>query len=107
MAAREPCEGFDIRVEHVPTKLIPGRAMDGWGFNGSILGPTMQVTEGDRMRLNVEHRLTEPFSITGTASKTSIPGRFKSGRACKSLRVTPVLEGQRRTALNAGEGCPP
>jgi FtsP/CotA-like multicopper oxidase with cupredoxin domain len=54
---------FDIRVEHVRTELIPGRVMDGWGFNGSIPGPTIQVTEGDRVRLNVENRLPEPFSM--------------------------------------------
>ncbi len=54
---------FDIRVEHVRTQLIPGRVMDGWGFNGSIPGPTIQVTEGDRVRLNVENRLPEPFSM--------------------------------------------
>jgi manganese oxidase len=54
---------FDIRVEHVRRELIPGRAMDGWGFNGSIPGPTIQVTEGDRVRLNVENRLPEPFSM--------------------------------------------
>jgi FtsP/CotA-like multicopper oxidase with cupredoxin domain len=54
---------FDIRVEHVRTELIPGRVMDGWGFNGSIPGPTIQVTEGDHVRLNVENRLPEPFSM--------------------------------------------
>src|SRR5262245_12011758 len=54
---------FDIRVEHVRTELIPGRVMDGWGFNGSIPGPTIQVTEGDRVRLTVENRLPEPFSM--------------------------------------------
>ena len=50
---------FDIRVEHVRTELIPGRVMDGWGFNGSIPGPTIQVTEGDRVRLVVENRLPD------------------------------------------------
>ena len=54
---------FDIRVEHVRSELVPGRALDGWGFNGSIPGPTIQVTEGDRVRLNVENRLPEPFSM--------------------------------------------
>jgi manganese oxidase len=54
---------FDIRVEHVRTEFIPGRTVDGWGFNGSIPGPTIQVTEGDRVRLNVENRLPEPFSM--------------------------------------------
>jgi manganese oxidase len=54
---------FDIRVEHVRTELIPGRVLDGWGFNGSIPGPTIQVTEGDRVRLTVENHLPEPFSM--------------------------------------------
>jgi FtsP/CotA-like multicopper oxidase with cupredoxin domain len=54
---------FDLRVEHVRTELVPGRVLDGWGFNGSIPGPTIQVTEGDRVRLNVENRLPEPFSM--------------------------------------------
>ena len=54
---------FDIRVEHVRTELVPGRPIDGWGFNGSIPGPTIQVTQGDRVRLNVENRLPEPFSM--------------------------------------------
>jgi FtsP/CotA-like multicopper oxidase with cupredoxin domain len=54
---------FDLRVEHVRTELIPGRVMNGWGFNASIPGPTIQVTEGDRVRLKVENRLPEPFSM--------------------------------------------
>ena len=54
---------FDIRVQHVRTELVPGRVLDGWGFNGSIPGPTIQVTEGDRVRLNVENQLPEPFSM--------------------------------------------
>jgi manganese oxidase len=54
---------FDIRVGHVHTELVPGRALDGWGFNGSIPGPTIQVVEGDRVRLNVENALPEAFSM--------------------------------------------
>jgi FtsP/CotA-like multicopper oxidase with cupredoxin domain len=54
---------FDIRVEHVRTEFIPGRTVDAWGINGSIPGPTIQVTEGDRVRLIVENRLPEPYSM--------------------------------------------
>jgi FtsP/CotA-like multicopper oxidase with cupredoxin domain len=54
---------FDIEVNHVRTEFVPGRVVDGWGFNGSIPGPTIQVTEGDRVRLNVTNRLPEPFSM--------------------------------------------
>ena len=54
---------FNIAVEHVRTEFIPGRAVDAWGFNGSVPGPTIQVNEGDRVRLVVENRLPEPFSM--------------------------------------------
>src|ERR671918_556675 len=54
---------FDIEVGHVRTEFIPGRIVDAWGFNGSIPGPTIQVNEGDRVRLNVVNNLPEPFSM--------------------------------------------
>jgi hypothetical protein len=54
---------FEIAAEHVRTEFIPGRVVDGWGFNGSIPGPTIQVNEGDHLRLVVENRLPELFSM--------------------------------------------
>jgi manganese oxidase len=54
---------FNITVGHVRTQFIPGRVVDAWGFNGSIPGPTIQVNEGDRVRLVVENTLPEPFAM--------------------------------------------
>jgi FtsP/CotA-like multicopper oxidase with cupredoxin domain len=54
---------FNITVEHVRTEFIPGRVVDAWGFNGSVPGPTIQINEGDHVRLIVENRLPEPFSM--------------------------------------------
>ena len=54
---------FDIVVEHVRTEFVPGRIVDAWGFNGSVPGPTIEVIEGDRVRLHVENRLPEGFSM--------------------------------------------
>jgi FtsP/CotA-like multicopper oxidase with cupredoxin domain len=54
---------FDIVVEHVRTEFVPGRVIDAWGFNGSIPGPTIELVEGDRVRLNVVNRLPEPFAM--------------------------------------------
>ena len=54
---------FDIVVEHVRTEFLPGRIVDAWGFNGSVPGPTIEVIEGDRVRLTVENRLPEGFSM--------------------------------------------
>ena len=54
---------FNIAVEHVRTEFVPGRIVDAWGFNGSVPGPTIQVNEGDRVRMVVENRLPEPYSM--------------------------------------------
>lgn len=54
---------FNIAVEHVRTEFLPGRIVDAWGFNGSVPGPTIQVNEGDRVRMIVENRLPEPYAM--------------------------------------------
>ncbi len=54
---------FHIICEPVKREFVPGRTIDCWGFNGTCPGPTIEVTEGDRVRLVVENRLPEPFSM--------------------------------------------
>ena len=54
---------FNISVGVVRTQFVPGRIVDAWGFNGSVPGPTIQVNEGDRVRLIVQNQLPEPFSM--------------------------------------------
>ncbi len=54
---------FDIAAEHVRTQFIPGRAVDAWGFNGSVPGPTIEVNEGDHVRFIVTNKLPELFSM--------------------------------------------
>jgi len=54
---------FNIAAEHVRTEFLPGRIVDAWGFNGSVPGPTIQVNEGDHVRLIVENRLPEGFTM--------------------------------------------
>jgi len=34
-----------------------------WGYNGSVTGPTIEATEGERVRIIVENRLPEPTSV--------------------------------------------
>jgi FtsP/CotA-like multicopper oxidase with cupredoxin domain len=53
---------FHLRAEPVRTEFIPGRVVDAWGFNGSVPGPTIEVTEGDRVRIVLENRLPERFA---------------------------------------------
>lgn len=43
--------------------FAPGLDVDCWGYNGGTPGPTIEATEGDRLRLYVTNRLPEPTSI--------------------------------------------
>jgi FtsP/CotA-like multicopper oxidase with cupredoxin domain len=54
---------FHLIAEPVKREFLPHLTMDVWGFNGSMPGPTIEVTQGDRVRVVVENRLPEPTSI--------------------------------------------
>jgi len=47
-------------LEH---EFAPGLRADCWGYNGRTPGPTIEVTEGDRVRIYVTNRLPEPTSV--------------------------------------------
>jgi len=53
---------FRLRAEPVRTEFVPGRVVDAWGFSGSVPGPTIEVSEGDRVRVIIENGLPEPFA---------------------------------------------
>jgi manganese oxidase len=44
-------------------ELAPGLMIKAWGYNGSTPGPTIEVTQGDRVRLYVTNRLREVTSV--------------------------------------------
>lgn len=52
---------FRLRAEPVRTEFVPGRVVDAWGFNGSVPGPTIEIDEGDTVRILVENHLPEVF----------------------------------------------
>lgn len=54
---------YRIACEHVRRELLPGYWMDLWGYNGSVPGPTIEATQGDRVRFVVENRLPEPTTV--------------------------------------------
>ena len=45
---------FYLVAEPVRTEFVPGRVVDAWGYNGSVPGPTIEVNEGDRVRVIFE-----------------------------------------------------
>ncbi|HEX9821364.1 MAG TPA: multicopper oxidase domain-containing protein, partial [Methylomirabilota bacterium] len=54
---------FRLRAEVVSREFVPGRSFDVWGYNGSCPGPTIEVNQGDRVRVIVENRLPEATSM--------------------------------------------
>ena len=54
---------FRLVAEVVHTKFLEGRPVTAWGFNGSVPGPTIEVNEGDRVRVIFENRLPEMTAL--------------------------------------------
>jgi len=64
-----PCEldgkvkVFKLIAEPVKRRISPFKTIDAWGYNGSSPGPTIQVRQGDRVRVVIENRLPESTSM--------------------------------------------
>jgi FtsP/CotA-like multicopper oxidase with cupredoxin domain len=54
---------FHLHAQPVKRELLPGNFMNHWGYNGTMPGPTIQVTEGDRVRIVVHNELPEPTEL--------------------------------------------
>ena len=82
---------FHLVAEPVKREFVPGKLVDAWGYNGTVPGPTIEVTEGDRVRIIVDNHLPEittvhwhgfeiPIEMDGVPGLTQDPippgGRF-------------------------------
>ncbi|MDP2262847.1 MAG: multicopper oxidase domain-containing protein [Hydrogenophaga sp.] len=54
---------FHLVAEPVVREMAPGFLVNMWGYNGQSPGPTIEVVEGDRVRIFVTNRLPEHTSI--------------------------------------------
>ena len=54
---------FHLIAEPVKQELVPGKIVNLWGYNGSAPGPTIQVNQGDRVRIIVDNHLPEATSM--------------------------------------------
>jgi len=54
---------FHLIAEPVKQQIAPNKTLILWGFNGSAPGPTIQVNQGDRVRIILENHLPEPTSM--------------------------------------------
>jgi manganese oxidase len=60
---RDGVKEFHLVAEPVVREIAPGMKANLWGYNGQSPGPTIEVVEGDRVRMFVTNRLPEPTSI--------------------------------------------
>ena len=54
---------FHLTADVVEAEIAPGRKLTAWGYNGSVPGPTMEVNEGDRVRVVFRNHLPEPTAV--------------------------------------------
>jgi len=54
---------FHLIAEPVVREVAPGMKANLWGYNGQSPGPTIEVVEGDRVRIFVTNKLPEHTSI--------------------------------------------
>jgi FtsP/CotA-like multicopper oxidase with cupredoxin domain len=75
---------FHLVAEPVVREMAPGMKAHLWGYNGQSPGPTIEVVEGDRVRIFVTNKLPEhtsmhwhgqrlPNGMDGVAGLTSPP----------------------------------
>jgi FtsP/CotA-like multicopper oxidase with cupredoxin domain len=60
---RRGVKEFHLVAEAVAREIAPGMKAHLWGYNGQSPGPTIEVVEGDRVRVFVTNRLPESTSI--------------------------------------------
>jgi FtsP/CotA-like multicopper oxidase with cupredoxin domain len=60
---RDGVKEFHLVAEPVVREIAPGMKANLWGYNGQSPGPTIEVVEGDRVRIFVTNRLPEHTTI--------------------------------------------
>ena len=54
---------FHLVPQPVRREFLPGYWMNVWGFNGSMPGPTIEIFQGDRIRIVVTNELPEETTL--------------------------------------------
>lgn len=54
---------FELTAKVVDWEVEPGRKVKAWTYNGTVPGPTIQVSDGDRIRVVLHNELPESTSI--------------------------------------------
>jgi hypothetical protein len=54
---------FDIQASVIRWNILPDVAVEGYAYNRQIPGPRLQLTEGDRVRINFRNNLRESTTV--------------------------------------------
>ena len=61
--ARQRGQGISLNVQAGQTEFFPGRRSGTLGYNGSYLGPTLRVHQGDEVEIAVANKLREETTV--------------------------------------------
>lgn len=63
-----------VKREFLPSgPMGPAKVVDVWGYNGSMPGPTIEVNEGDRVRVIFHNKLPEPTTVHWHGLEVPVP----------------------------------
>jgi manganese oxidase len=71
---KEGVKEFRLHAAHTRREFLPGSWIDVWGYNDSMPGPTIEVNQGDRVRIILHNML--PESTTLHLHGIELPCRF-------------------------------
>ncbi|WP_050578482.1 multicopper oxidase domain-containing protein [Rhizobium leguminosarum] len=54
---------FDLAASVIRWTILPGVTVEAYAYNNQVPGPTLRVTEGDRIRINVRNELPESTTV--------------------------------------------
>ena len=78
---------FHLVAEPVVRELAPGMNANLWGYNGQSPGPTIEVVEGDKVRIFLTNKLPEHTSIHWHGQR--LPNGMDGVAGLNQLAVSP------------------
>lgn len=61
--ASDGTKHFTLTMQTGTTEFLPGKMAETWGINGSYLGPTVKVSRGDHVTMDVVNQLDEASTL--------------------------------------------